>query len=92
MDQYELEKYALDRKISRARVIDPLLTQLPKRRSKTDELSLLANLVEASHSLLIAYDGLPEPPALAGSIETTFDAAVNQLADLIAEREAARKA
>lgn len=82
MDKYERQEYAAKRKIERERTIDATMSQLPKRKSKGSETALLIDTVANAHALLHVYDGMESPPALAGSCESIFDAAIARLGEL----------
>lgn len=81
MDQYQIKQYVVEREVEREKMIDPLLALLPKRKAKGSEMALLVEAIKTSHALLVIYDGQPNAPAIAGSIETAFIDALGRLSD-----------
>lgn len=88
MDKYELEQYAVERKIARAKTLDGLFAKLPKRKSKGDELGSLVDLIKNAHDLLIIYDSMGSAPGMGGITETAYEAAVERLTQVLAARAA----
>ena len=82
MDKYERENYATNRKTERARSHDALIDSAPKRRKGTEVGEVIDMLVTA-HNLLYIYDLAEQPPSIAGVCETTYEAAVARLAEII---------
>jgi hypothetical protein len=86
MNRYELEKRALESKHARAKIIDPLFARMG--RKPRGEISSIAKHIELAHDSLTDYDGREDPPALAGVVETMYEAAVARFVELLDQRDA----
>lgn len=80
MDIFDIREVALGREKNRALRIAEAMSSLPKRKSK--ELAQVCKQLDQAHELLIRYDLMPEPPALAGVTETWFDAALERIDEI----------
>ena len=83
MTPLDIEIYAAKRKHERFDRLNELTAHVPKRKFKGSEITMLVNALEAMHTLLCHYDLRAEQPGIAGTLETSFDAALAQLADVV---------